>query len=122
MTETQLIKQFKIYKYGKDGGRVFSAKRLVDDYGVRIRRTKDSKKFGAWEIATTYFYSSQQGTVSLVRDLSEFAEANGYSVTVLKVWNGAEIEDLSPDDLSYAMRSWPANSWASIFVRLDEKE
>ena len=96
ISNSQLVKNFLTANY-----ETTDKTRLAEDFGVRITKKSD----GSFEFSTTYFYRSQNKTVRLVKDFSEYAAQQGVTVAV-------PIED----GISFQTNPWPKRSWASVKV------
>ena len=115
MTEQTLVKKFK-----QDHYETANAKVLAEDHGIRIRQTQQSRRVGAWELATSYFYRSQQSTTRLFHELQDFASGHGFRLQAVETWGSKIVGPVTSDHLCYAFAEWPKDSWASVLVKFIE--
>jgi len=118
-TATKMVKAFKEHRY-----ETTKAAELADDYGIRLRQTKKTRHLGAqvWELATSYYYTSQNSTLARLADLTHFAVAHGLEVTPLAWQNGAyrATDKATKDHLRFETKPWPKDSWAILYVEISE--
>jgi hypothetical protein len=79
---------------------------IENTWGERIRPVAGTDKV---EISTTYFYESQEHTSRVVGRFTEFAATQG--VTVI----------CPPQNIRFAMKPWPKQSWATVTVEVKEQ-
>ena len=78
-------------------------KQIENTWGERIKPVAGTNKVA---IATTYFYESQNHTKRVVGRFIEFAKEQGVTVVC------------PSDHISFAMKPWPAQSWATMTVEI----
>lgn len=105
MKTRQLVTQFLKANYSTT-----KAKELEDAAGVRIKVLSESRV----ELATTYFYESQNHTASLYKQFETFADTKGVQVST-------ELPDHPVNNLiDFRYKPWPKTSWATLIVNLQE--
>lgn len=105
MNTQQLVKQFLQAHYDTTNAKV-----LADDHGTRIR----VKSAGRVEIASTYFYESQNHVGSLYNAFETFARQHGFQAS-------PELPDhLVSRQIDFHYKPWPKTSWATLQVDVKE--
>lgn len=105
MKTRQLVQQFLQANY-----RTTKAKELENDAGVRIKVLSESQV----ELATMYFYESQNHTRDLYERFETFATTKGVKVS-------PELPDHPVNrQLTFHYKAWPKTSWAALIVNLQE--
>lgn len=105
MRTQQLVKRFLQSNY-----ETCKAKELADDHGIRIRVQQDGKV----ELATTYFYESQNQTASLYNSFEKFAADNDIKVEPEFVGHPISRQ------ISFNGKPWPKTSWATMIITVLE--
>jgi len=116
LTPKNLVKQFKSEMFET------TVTKELSDNGFRMRQSTTAKDFGdnVWELATTYYYTSQNSTARLFDEFQKFAAQHGYEATA-QSWHSGKPIEVSKDTIVFESNPWPRLSWAKILVIIVEK-
>lgn len=120
MTAQKMVQAYKAQAF-----ETTSARELVEDWGMRIRQSKATRAIrpDVWEVGSTYYYQSQNQAAMRMRELAAFAALHGYTVRPLAWEHGWPVCDLGlwrEDNVLYAGRPWPKDSWATVYVEIEK--
>lgn len=106
--ERQVKKLIRAYKHWVYGDEVPDLRQstLTDHFGERIR-WRDGKV----EVATTYFYKSQNHTARLAQKFDEWLQEQGFRLFP----DPADEVSYKTIMLDYDMKPWPKYSWATAY-------